>query len=370
MLKRMCRPVYFALRALLLSPFNRNRAADATLPERPRILLIRLDRVGDLVLSTPVLKVLRKKYPAAHIAMLTRAAAADIVRHNPNLDELIVYRGFLASAISLRKRFDLVIDLLMDYNLDSALLTALLAPRRSIGFDIEGRGRLFTMPVRPAPERRHIIDHHLDLLRPLGCAAETEDDRRPGITVDPATRDAADAWLKERGIGPQHLLIALHPGGYYPSQRWPARHFSTLIGLLAARYPQARFLLLGGTSDAALLSGIRAALDEDVRANAIAVSGISLISLAAFIAMSKLFIGNNSGPVHIATAVGTPTLSTIGPAIPWMWRPYGAPDRNVVMSRELACSACGKGVCATHECMELITPGDMFREAERLIENR
>jgi ADP-heptose:LPS heptosyltransferase len=366
-MKTFLKSMYFSIRTTFLTLLRKDHRKIA-LPQTARILIFRLDRVGDLVLTTPLFPALRKRYPRAHISVMVRKHTQDIIRNEPSINEVIVYSGFIDAVTSLRKRFDLVIDPLMDYGLKPALLSWLLQPRFSLGFEIHGRGNLFTTPVVPSMKKEHFVDSLFELLAPLDIPEAAVVDRHPSITVDDRTDNEVLSWVKEQGIPATSPLISLHPGAFYPSQRWLLKNFTALVTILLTKYPAIHVLLLGTSSEQTLLDAIIAGQTEDFRLRVHRHMDKPLLHNIDLIKRSILFIGNNSGLLHIASAVLTPTLSTMGPTVPWTWHPYGDVKRNVVLRKDLPCSPCSKAICDGHACMAMITVDEMFRAAELLIE--
>jgi ADP-heptose:LPS heptosyltransferase len=146
--------------------------------------------------------------------------------------------------------------------------------------------------------------------------------------------------------------VGIHPGGRYPSQRWPLDKFSQLADMLVKKY-KAKILIVGGVGEENLVDKIQAMMQE----KAVKIKGLSLDKLVALIAQMDLLICNNSGPLHIAVSLKIPTVSTMGPTDPEQWLPVGS--RNLVVRHDLACSPCDLGFCRRHECMNSITVTEM-----------
>ena len=365
-MKELTKRIYFLLRAgaLRLLP----RPAKGTLPEREdlRILVIRLDRLGDLILSTPVFRILRNSFPKAVIHALVTEANADLIGGDPNLNAVLTYKGFNPARAALRDRYDLVIDLINSHELKTALLTRSLNAPYSIGFDVKSRGVFFTDPVRPYAQRKHFVEFIPDILSPLGLSIEKG--LEPRLYVKDAQIKAGASFLSLKGIETRDFVISIHPGGFYASQRWPREYFAGLIGMINAYRPKAKFLLLGSAIERRLIDDIFRSL-EYTTANSTAVRGENGTgAVAALLSLSGLFIGNNSGLLHAAAALKVPTVSFMGPTVPWLWRPRGPAERNIVFRKELLCSPCNKGQCAEHSCMRSITPGEVFAALKPLLD--
>jgi lipopolysaccharide heptosyltransferase II len=313
---------------------------------KARILIIRLDRLGDLVLTLPVIESLRRYYPEARISILVRPYLAGLAHLIGSIDEVIQYDGFIKTAKRLRsEKFSIAIDMLCDYSLRPALLAYLSGAPVRVGFEGGYRELLFTEAVRSGGRPRHMIEINLDLLAALGVPAV---EKMPRLT------------LKGIEKGPERI-IAIHPGGYYPSQRWPAEKFAE-VGRRVLEAFDVSIVVLGGPDDSASVNEIIARI-SDRRARAVSVD---LEGFALMLARASLLICNNSGPLHLAAALGVPTVSTMGPTDPVLWWPKG--DNQAVVRKSIKCSPCSLGNCKEHLCMDLITVDEVFGEARKLLE--
>jgi len=337
--------------------------------ERPphRILLVKFCCLGDAVLVVPSLRALRTTFPDARISMLCTPRTQPIFRDSELLDEVRLFnltgsRGFaefltaglpalFATVRELRsRRFDVVVDFDNYYNWTTFLSFAADIPTR-VGFDPPGQGRrhLLTNPVRYAGDR-HMVEFYLDLARAIG--ADTPE-RDPSLRVGEAAARWADEFLASepaaRGDGP---LVALSPGRSeaWHFIRWPEGDFAG-AGEALHREFGARLMLIGGRAEAAIAERMRAMLSARGIPVVDAVGRSSLEQSEALLSRCDLLICNDSGPMHLAAAVGAPTLAVFGPANHLRWGPYGAAHR--VVRLDLDCSPClfmGKlGVCPRRE---------------------
>jgi len=367
MTKNVLKYFYFFVRDFFLIILFRPIKKEFSLNEISRILVIRIDRIGDLVLSTPIFKILKKNYPDAKIDVLIRNNTIGIIKNNPYINEIFFYDKFIRTVKLLRKKkYDLIIDLLLEHKLKTAFLTHLLKPKNSIGFDIKSRGRLFTFPVKHLNEKKHFIDATLDLLKPLNIKID-EDDKFPELFINNSIKEELEIWLKEKNINKTDFLISAHPGGYYPSQRWPWEKFSLLINKLFKKYKNIKIFLFGNKIEENIIENIIVKQDSNIKQNIFKIVDFELDKVAGLIQKSKLFIGNNSGLLHIATAVKTPTISFMGPTVWWLWWPYGEREKNIVIRKNLKCSPCNKGICKDHKCMELISVDEVLQAVNQII---
>lgn len=305
--RALLRYAYLGLRGVALAPIAAVRWR-SSLPQRCRkILLVRTDRIGDLVLSTPFLRNVREFFPDAEVTLLGNAFTRELLHGWELVDRILVIDQEAGAGVVrglASEGYDLAVDMHYDYAFKTALLARQARARCSTGFDIGGRGALFDIPV-PAHERKHFIQETFDILRTLGLQPRP---CPPEVNLSPQSRAAADGLLFREGVGDRYSVF--HPGGVYAAQRWPAAEFARLADLTAQLGLTPVFI--GGKEDDAIIREIARLLSEKaafIRGQRIGVS-------AAVIAGSSLFIGNNSGPLHIACAFNIPSVSTMGPTDP------------------------------------------------------
>lgn len=323
-----------------------------------KILILRLDRIGDIALSTPAIKAVRKSFPEAHIAVMVKEEYRDLLMNDPAINEVIGCKPFwdLKFIGGLRDRkFDLAVDLIMAWDYKSALLAYLSGAPYRAGYDIAGRGIFFNIKAGHGKEKKHLVENNMDVIRKLGIVPGGE---KPQLHVAPQDSAFVKDLLSSQGIDQGEILVGIHLGGYYPSQRWPAERAAGLSDEIIKRYP-AKVVLIGGPEERDLVERATGSM----KVKAIVVKDISLEHLMALIQRCQLLVCNNSGPLHIACALGVPTVSTMGPTLPWRWRPVG--ENHIVLRKDLPCSPCEKGFCKTHECMELITVEEMLDAVDR-----
>ncbi len=324
------------------------------IPVRDRIksiLFLRYDRIGDMVLSTAALRALRKGYPRAKITVLASDRNCEILKHNPNIDEILIYKGIPWFIRVLRpRRFDLVIDPFVTYELKQALMTFLAGGKNRIGFKGSGREIFFNLRCPTASQPKQMVDHLLDL-------ADFAGGKREGCKPEVFLSDAEVGWatesLADKGINAEALTIAIHPGAHYPSQRWPAERFGELAKRMLEQCG-ARIIILGSSDEAGLLKVVKRSVGDGIQI--FSCSGIR--EFMALLSKCDLLVCNNSGPLHIASALKVPTVSMIGPTVIPLWLPYG--ENNVVLNKRLSCSPCNRAHCKDHACMESIIVDEVF----------
>jgi lipopolysaccharide heptosyltransferase II len=352
-----------------------------------KILLVRLRLIGDVVFTTPVIRALRRAYPDARIVYLVEPDAAPVVQNNPHLDEVIVAprtRGVrrIADDLALarrvrRERFDLVLDL--HGGPRSAWLAWASGARTRVGYDIKGRRWMYTHLVPRARDLRprHSVLNQWDLLEAIpGWTGGAADRTRDGVEM--ALDPGADARMAKRlagaGVMPADDLIVLHVSAGNPFRRWPEAFFAETAAALAAGNPRRRLVLSSGPSDREAASRIAA----DARAQLEAAAGriidlgeFDLQELRALIGRSRLFVGGDTGPLHVAASTATPVVGLYGPTLAERSAPWRS---SATLSIDLAveglpCRPCDQRVCAPGDfrCLTRLTPDRVIDAAEQAL---
>ena len=352
------------------------------------ILLIRLRLIGDVVFTTPLFPALKRAFPGSRVAYLVERESAAVVKGNPHLDEVIVVSrtrgvrrllGDVRLARRLRAaRFDVVVDL--HGGPRSAWLAYATGARQRIGYDIQGRTWMYTKTVhRPRELRpRHSVSNQWDLLHAI--------DGWPGGGGDPeinpvemALDKTVDArigeGLRRAGVEPADELIVVHVSAGNPFRRWPEPAFIRLIASLAAAGDRRRLILSSGPSDRGaaerIASAARAELGPERAARVVDFGDFGLAELRSLVERSRLFIGGDTGPLHIAATTQTPIVGIYGPTLP----ARSAPWRSKMLATEavevagLPCRPCDQRVCEPGDfrCLTLIGPEDVVSAAERVL---
>lgn len=303
------------------------------------ILLVRTDRMGDVVLTTPAIRALREFYPEAKISILVAPATRDLVVGNECLDEVLVddrtgahkgWSGFLQLIRLLRqKKFDLAVVLHTKRRTNLACFLAGIPVRT--GYKNNKFGFLLNRPVvdpRSTGEK-HEAQYCLDVLKELGIDSH---DLRLDVPVTEEALRWSDRFKWKHHIAEQQRLIAIHCGASDPAKQWPEHRFAELIDALVDRY-SARIVMVGAVDLCPTVDKINSLTKEMV----IDLAGRTTIGqLAGLLTKCHLLVSNDSGPVHLAAGVGTPVISIFTrnqPGInPERWRPLGEKSRIVSVS--------------------------------------
>jgi heptosyltransferase-2 len=360
--------------ALALARF---RASRGNVPvSARRLLIIDLDNVGDLLLATPAIRALRRRFPDATIDALVSGHAAPALQGNPHVDELLTCdRGIATGPLWKRARlawqirqrcYDLGVVLEAHWGFAgfAEILLALARVPQRIGRNLGKYCGLLTqsVPVR----QQHWIDSYLDV---VGLAGAAPDGHRLEYHVSPADEVAVRDWIETHGTGHPSPIV-LFPGGnqHLISRRWGARGFAA-VGETLGRSLGAPLIVAGGAEDRAL--AIEILRHVTVRA-ASAAGALTWGGTAALLRRCRLFITNDSGPLHLAAAVGAPTVAILGPTDPTVFGPRGIP--NEIVRAALPCSPCIRvgdfPDCPTsprESCLLSVTPAMVLEAARRLL---
>lgn len=331
------------------------------------ILVLRLYFVGDVLLSTPVLEALKTRFPDARLTVLVKRRAADVLALNPFVDEVMVYDAVeryhspvwtwrLAGALR-RRRFSLAVDLTGDLR-SSWLLFASDAAFR-VGLNHAGLGFLLDRRIDYRSDG-HVVDHLLSAVEPLGAVAP---EAAPRMYLSDEERAGAEALFAEAGVGGGAGALVLSPGANWEFRRWRPERFGQLAAAARERFGLPS-LVVGGQEDRALANAVVASSSGA----ALSIAGrTTLRMLAAVVERARAFVGNDSGPLHVAASVGTPAIGLFGPNTPERFAPRGAPARTL-WSR-FPCSPCPQKECSRpgDPCMDAIAVGEVLEALGSLL---
>jgi len=328
-----------------------------------KILIRATNWVGDAIMALPALRAVRHKFSDAQIAIVARPYVADIYTGQGICDELIPYdskgphrgwkgRELLAKELRIR-RFETA--LLFQNAFDAAWLAWRAQVPQRIGYARDGRSFLLTTAV-PVPKAGEIAAHeqfyYLELLRRVGWIDKLAEDAHITLQVSEAARERARRILQEAGVRPNVRRVAVGAGASYGSAKcWPPDRFAKALNDLLAR-GDADILLFGTTGEATVSAAIASALQRPP----IDLTGrTSIADLPALLSHCHLFLGNDSGAMHVAAAVGLPVVAVFGPTDPDGTAPV-TPKATIVQQKPY-CSPCFLRRCPTdHRCMTAVTP--------------
>lgn len=339
-----------------------------------KILLVRTDRIGDVILTTPAIRALRKHFPASYLAMMVQSYTADVIKNNPYLNEVIIYdkggrhKSILASlkfANDLaRKKFDLVFIFHPTNRVN--IITFLAGIPERIGYN-KKFGFLLTRKIKDEKYKgeKHEIEYNLDIIKIRGVGAF---EKEPEIFLSDEDKQYAEKFLEENQLNGNVPIVALQPGASCPSRRWPVENFAEM-GMKLKEFSPVNFMIIGGNEESFLLEELKRLLGG----KAIIVQGMDLGKLAAILKQASLFISTDTGPAHIAAAVKTPGIVIFGRKQPGLsprrWRPWG--NTQVIFHRDVGCDICLAHNCDKgFKCLKAVTPQEVFKAAQKIVERK
>ena len=354
-------------------------AAVQTLPDaarreaHKRILIVRTDRMGDMILSTPVLKAMRQEYPNAYIAVLVRPYTRAVVEGNPYIDEVIVYdkkeydrslaRFFGFISMLRRRRFDLA--LVLHPTVRDHLIVFLSGIRKRVGYNRK-MGVLLTDRIFHDKQQgaKHESEYALDMVRFLGIEPR---DKELFVPVNAQAEQWAENLFRASGIKLSERVVVINPGASCPSKIWLAERYAAVADALTAR--GCKIIILAGPD--ILDKNTARGVIRHMKTKAIDCIGtVPIPETASLFRRSSLVISADTGPMHIAAAVGVPLIAIFGrnqPGVgPKRWGPINV--NSVVLHKDVGCIDCRAHDCIKgFACLAAISVEDVLAEAERLL---
>ncbi len=343
--------------------------------EMKKILLLQFRGLGDVLLTTPVIRTLRKAYPSSYLCYLLEREASGVLEGNPYIDEIIVFdrkgsarSGRLARYLNqvrmireIRSReFDVMIDLFSTTR--SALWTYLSQAPVRVGRRLRVRNFCYSVLMERGQWSGNAIDRHLQAAVSLGVVPEG---RKTDLYLSREERSRARALLGKAGVEGSEPVVALFVGGAHPSRIWPLDRFRSL-GVTLVRKNKLKVLALAGPQELPRLDTIMTAFDDvgPVLAN------LSVRELAGVLEHVDLLVSSDSGPMHMGVAVSTPTVGIFGPRDERVWFPYSSAQGHVALRKPVSCSPCSRLDCSHHLCMQSIHVQDVMAAIDYSMESR
>lgn len=343
-----------------------------------RVLCVRLDTLGDVLMTTPAIRAVKSSRPGRHVTLLTAGRGTAVARLVPEIDEVITYDAPWMKATPPRPDsrleyemagrlrqggFDaaIIFTVYSQNPLPSAFLCYLAGIPLRLAHCRENPYQLLTTWVpetEPENGTRHEVRRQLDLVAAAGY--ETRDEGL-SVAVPPGARERACQILAEAGVDPARPWVVIHPGASAPSRRYPPESFARAARALVLDHGFQ--VVWTGKGEGDLVGGIQAAAGAPT---ASLVDRLNLGELAALLSLAPLLISNNSGPVHLAAAVGTPVVDLYALTNP-QHTPWAVPHR--LLYHDVPCKYCYKSVCPLvhNNCLRLVTPGSVVEAALDLL---
>jgi lipopolysaccharide heptosyltransferase II len=328
-----------------------------------KILIIKPAAIGDVLLSTPVIENLRFNFPQAEIFFLTQKYCKEVLTDNPYLDRVLTYDLTTDSSYCLvqnvrKQKYDLVIDLFC--NPRTAFITFMSRARYKVGYKFRLRSYAYNIKIKPRGGEIHNIDFNLDSLRHLRLEIIS---RQPFFPLDKIHDEFAEKFFAEVELNGKQV-IGINPAGTWQTKVWYPEKFIELIKLINGNYT---FLLFwGNKNEKAVAEKIR----KQTGKNVLLIPEADLKHMAALIKKCKLFITNDSGPMHIAWVLGVPVAAIFGPTNSKLQGPVGN-HTEVIENTSLTCLGCNLTLITDcpydHSCMKDLAPQYVFDEISRLL---
>jgi len=317
---------------------------------KPRILVTRLRYLGDVIISQPVITAVKQRYPDAGIYYLAQPGYADIINRDPALSGIIEYQpgvaGFFRTVSELRRlRFIAAVDLF--YNPARAYLLYWCGIPFRIGGNRKWRRRFYTDRVKVPAEITSAVQHHLYFLRTIDIDMPdllpkvylSEDEKEKGRGIIDRIREKSGS----------KKIVAFHAGGKWPAKRWPSGRYASLAGLIGDEIDSHVAIITGPGEELISESVYQAA-----KGNTSILSKRPIREVAAIIDACDAVVANDGGIVHLAVALGKPTVALFGPTDPDIWFPYSGKGPFAVVSEGVQCSPCDLHRCEDMRCMDNI----------------
>jgi len=337
-----------------------------------KILIIRLGSIGDVVLTTPVIAALKLSNPDADLDFLVKKEYYELLIGNPNIRRVIPFdgsrhkglKGLLEIAGELRKEgYRYVIDL--HGNLRSRAIAALIPASKTLRYDKQAlKRRLLLHGFRP--HTKHTVDAYLSVLAPLFAVAYLKPTPATAIYLSQEEEKGAASFIAQYSVSEGSTIVGLNPGARWQTKRWLEEGFID-VGRRMAKELGAQVIVFGGPDEVDLCKRVAVGIGKE----GISVAGrVGLKETAALINRCKVFVSNDSGPMHMATAVGTPVVAIFGPTVQGFgFSPLG---KSIVVEKELRCRPCslhGSDSCPKghFECMKKINADEVFERVKEMV---
>ncbi|SFM05470.1 glycosyltransferase family 9 protein [Pelosinus propionicus] len=337
------------------------------------ILIVKLSAIGDVIHALPVAHALKKCFPKSRITWVVERPAYDLLTNNPDIDEILIFdkpkfkslSGMIRYAPSFIKRlredkFDLALDL---QGLFKSSMISLLsgADKRLVYENAREGSHLLSKRIIGTYSKEHVVDRYLDVVRSLGCQV---DKAMFNVVITLEEKELTRRIAAQAGLNIEMPYVVLALGANWPNKIWPFEHFAELSNKLydTNRIP----VMIGGSGDKVLAEQI----SSMTKIPPIDLTGkTTLKQLAYVIQKAQAFIGGDTGPMHLSTAVGTPTLALMGPTDPARNGPYGKGHEILITPRD--CAGCWQRSCPKKlDCLDVITPETVHNQVKILLERR
>ncbi len=338
-----------------------------------KILVINLGGIGDILLSTPVLKALKSAFEKARVDILTVPRVYELTKDMPFIDHAYIFHlnlgGIfrnLTTLLRLRKqRYDLAINMRTLVSERSAkkikLMLDIISPQIKAGRDTEGRGYFFDIKINESDaSQRYEMEYDIELAELLGVKVI---DRKINFDIAEESKGNVSKMLEKSEVKEHDILIGIHPGGK-PSHRWPLENFRQVIRQLG-KEENHKFVITGDKKELSLAKSLANAFESDV----INLCGkLNINELGALIERCNVFIANDTGIIHIAAVLNVPLVAIFGPGFLGRYDPRQISDKAVVLCEKADCAPCNRIKCKDLKCLEAIAIDDVLTAINKFLD--
>ena len=339
------------------------------LKDNKRILIFNVNWLGDVLFSTAAIRNIRRNFPGSFIACIIPSRCYPVLKGNPYLDEIIIFderdrhKNVLAQFSFVRllkaKSFDTVY--LLHRSFSRALICRLAGITERIGYHTRKRGFLLTKGIRaPRKDALHRIDYYLNIIEQAGLKVE---DRYTEFFISEEEISLVEGFLSKHAVRKGDFLVAINPGGNWLPKRWPADYWAELADKLI-EFLGAKVVITGARHDLPLAHSISEKMKQKP---VLACGAFNIKQLAALCKRVDLFISADTGPLHIATSIGTKKIIALfGPTDPAITGPY--PLKNItILQKSVGCKIpCYQVRCPDNRCMKAITPQEVIEQVRSI----
>lgn len=343
---------------------------------RPKILIVQPSRMGDIIFALPAVNALKKQYPHAHISWIVDERCAGIIKGNSLIDDLIIFDRTKISLSYIIKFYRLLrkncYDLSIDFHglFKSAFVVKLAGAKFKLASSSTNGMRefswLFSKEIKPKSVNTHCIERHLAVAQYLGAPSQKPE---YGLKVTAEEIENVKKILEHNNVDLNKKIVAVHPGGGWISRRWQTEKFAKLIDLIRQHF-DVNVILIGGKEGGASEKGLNEEITSLSKTKDIVdlTGRLSLRELMAFLKLCSVFVANEAGPMHIATALNVNAVAILGPTDAKRTGPFGG--ETTVIQKKVKCQPCRNRKCTDVSCMKLISVEEVFDFVSKKLFNK
>jgi lipopolysaccharide heptosyltransferase II len=341
---------------------------DSKLPPRPKILLIKLRSIGDVIYNTAVYTPLKRRFPDAHLTVLVEKPSYDLVRNHPDVDDVLCFqKGSLLRQLKFywklfSEGYDMAID--MHEGTRGAIMCFVTQAKLRVGHKFAKRSFLYNVKLEFKDlQPKFPLDYQVALIKKMGASF---DQVTPAVFLSETSRENARKILLEKGIRPDEPYCIIHPGTRKIYNQWQYEKFARLVEIFSSRY-KLQVIVTGGPGE----EDQSQAVIEKIKDAPFAFVMADLQELAVITEGAEFAVCHNGGYMHLSSVLKTPVIALYGSVHPRVWRPLG--EKDVVVYKQLECSPCHhktrKKECyeGDAECKEIITVEDVLKGVDKIL---